>query len=274
MTSLSRAVIDALLPRGPVWTPDADSDYDKFLDGIADNSEAVRASLDALRHLRNPWKTPILKDLEREFAVIPSAAATESERRQRLASVMFRRTTLPTHTELESQIAAAGFEGIFVHPNSPAVDPNLFIGRNFNMTCGDLLPGGNDAQCGEPEAYCAQVGGELLVNGDIYRQQPNYTCLCSLDNIFGGAQCGEAGASCGEYDGVTMFPMVYEVPTDPGYWPMLFFVGGPATRNPVTGALTSIKIATVAIERKDEFRRLILRYKPMAAWAALILVWG
>lgn len=273
--TLSRAVIDALLPQGPAWTPDADSDYDKFLDGIADNSEAVRASLDALRHLRNPWKTPILKDLEREFAVIPSAAASESERRQRLASTMFRRTTLPTYSMLEEQIAAAGFPGIYVHANSPAVDPSLFIGRNFNMTAGDLLPGGNDAQCGEPEAYCAQVGGELLVNGDIFRQQPNYTCLCDLANSFDGSgQCGEAGASCGEYDGVTMFPMVYEVPTDPGYWPMLFFVGGPATRDPVTGALTSIDIATVAIERKDEFRRLILRYKPMCSWAALILVWG
>lgn len=272
--TLSRAVIDALLPSGPVWTPEADSDYDNLLDGIADNSETVRASLDALRHLRNPWKTPILKDLEREFAVIPSAAATEAERRQRLASTMFRRTTLPTYSMLEEQIAAAGFPGIYVHPNSPAVDPNTFLAHNFNMTCGDLLPGGNNAECGEPEAYCAQVGGELLVNGEIFWQLPNYTCLCDLANITGGAQCGEAGASCGEFDGVTMFPLIYDVPADPGYWPLIFFIGGEATRDPVTGALTRIEIAPVAIERKAEFKRLILRYKPMAAWAGLVVVWS
>lgn len=272
--TLSRAVIDALLPSGPIWTPESDSDYDKLLDGIADNSEAVRLTLDALRHLRNPSKTPILKDLEREFAVIPSAAATEQERRQRLKAVMFRRSELPTYSMLEEQIGEAGFPGIYVHANSPAVDPNTFLAHNFNMTCGDLLPGGNDAQCGEPEAYCAQVGGELLVNGDIYWQLPNYTALCDLANISGGCQCGEAGASCGEFDGVTMFPLIYDVPAEAGYWPLIFFVGGEATRDPVTGELTSIDIAPVAIERRDEFKRLILRYKPMASWAGLVVVWS
>ena len=171
MTSLSRAIIDALLPQGPAWTPEADSDYDNLLEGIADNSETVRASLDALRHLRNPWKTPILKDLEREFAVIPSSAATESERRQRLASVMFRRATLPTYTELESQIAAAGFDGIFVHPNSPAVDPSLFIGHNFNMTAGDLLPGNERRTHGQggpsPRKRCCR--GLFRIEPDVHQ---------------------------------------------------------------------------------------------------------
>ena len=269
MPNLSRAIIDALLPQGPAWTPDADSDYDNLLDGIADNSEAVRATLDALRYLRDPERTSILSDLELEFAVIPSSAATEAERRQRLKAVMFRRSELPTYDMLAEKLQDAGFD-VQVHANSPAVDPNTFLAQNFNMTCGDLLPGGNDAQCGEPEAYCAQVGGELLVNGEIFWQLPNYTCLCGEAD----AACGEAGASCGEYDGVTMFPFLYDVPADAGYWPLIFFVGGDATRDPVTGELTSIDIAPVAIERRLEFRRIILRYKPMAAWAGLVVVYG
>jgi len=35
---LSRSVLDALLPEGPFWEPEAESDYDKLLDGIAENS--------------------------------------------------------------------------------------------------------------------------------------------------------------------------------------------------------------------------------------------
>ena len=197
------------------------------------------------------------------------SAATEAERRQRLKAVMFRRSELPTYDMLEEKLQDAGFD-VQVHANSPAVDPNTFLAQNFNMTCGDLLPGGNDAQCGEPEAYCAQVGGELLVNGEIFWQLPNYTCLCGEAL----ALCGEAGASCGEYDGVTMFPLLYDVPAEAGYWPLIFFVGGEATRDPVTGELTSIDIAPVAIERRLEFRRIILRYKPMAAWAGLVVVYG
>ena len=269
MPNLSRAVIDALLPEGPAWTPESGSDYDNLLDGIANNSEEIRLFLDALRYIRDPERTSILSDLELEYAVIPSSAATEQERRDRLKATMFRRSELPTYDMLEEKLPDAGFD-VQVHANSPAVDPNTFLAQNFNMMCGDLLPGGNDAQCGEPEAYCARVGGELLVNGEIFWQLPNYTCLCGEAL----ALCGEAGASCGEYDGVTMFPYTHDVPADPGYWPMLFFVGGEATRDPVTGELTNIDIAPVAIERSLEFRRIILRYKPMASWAGLVVVYS
>ena len=221
MSSLSRSAIDALLPEGIAWSPAADDDYDLLLEGIADNSEAVRLDLDKLRYLRDPARTPILDDLEREFAVIPSATASEAERRIRLASTMFRRSELPTYEMLEDKLQGAGFD-CYVYPNDPAVDPSLYLEQNFNMVCGGLLPGGNEAQCGEAEAYCAQVGGELLGGGEIFDTFPDYNCLCGEPLM----QCGEADALCGSYTGILLIPIEYPIPDNSGYWPLIFFVGG------------------------------------------------
>jgi hypothetical protein len=264
----SRDVLNALWPDGSFWVPVSGDDYDLFMDGIAANTEAIRADLDALRTLRDPARTPILSDLERELGVIPLLVATEEERRERLALAMFRRAEQPTYELLEEKLRASGFD-VYVHANSPAVDPAIFLAQAFNMVCGDLLPGGNDAQCGEAEAICAQVGGELLVNGEFFEQEPNYTCLCDEPL----AQCGEADALCGQYDSIRLFLIEYEIPTIAGYWPLIFFVGGAATRDPVTGEITDIEIAPIPTGRRLEFRRIILRHKPMCSWAGLIVVY-
>jgi len=41
----------------------------------------------------------------------------------------------------------------------------------------------------------------------------------------------------------------------------------------LTSAITNINIAPIPAEREAEFKSLILQYKPMATWAALIVVW-
>lgn len=264
----SRAVINALLPLGSAWAPATGDDYDLLLDGIGDNADAIHDAMDALRYLRDPSRTPILSDLEKEYAVIPVAASTEAERRQRLAATMFMRGVISTYERLQAALDAAGFD-VLVHINSPAVDPATFLLEAFDMMCGDLLPGGNDAQCGEPEAMCARVGGELLVNGEFFEQSPNYTVLCGEAD----AQCGEDFAFAGQYDSINLLLIEYEVPTVAGYWPLIFFVGGAATRDPVTDEITDIEIAPVPIERRLEFRRIILKLKPMFSWAGLIVVY-
>jgi hypothetical protein len=256
------------MPDGPAWIPGNDTDYYKLIGGIAANTEAVRLDIEEIARFRDPLTTPILSDLEDEFAILPGTTATEEERRQRLVIAMFRKSEPPTYELLEEKLRAAGFD-VYVHANDPAVDPAIFLAQNFQMTAGDTLPGGNDAQCGEAEAYCGQVGGELLVNGEIYSQAPNYTILC--DEAL--AQCGEADALAGQYDSIRLEPNVYDIPVIPGYWPMLFFVGGLATRDPVTGEITAIDIAEIPIERKLEFKRIILKYKVMASWAGLIVVY-
>ena len=73
----SRDVINALLPEGFFWVPATDDDYDKLLDGIADNSDAVFEDLEELRYLRDPARTPILSDLEKEYAVVDYGDGTK-----------------------------------------------------------------------------------------------------------------------------------------------------------------------------------------------------
>ena len=170
---------------------------------------------------------------------------------------------------LQSKLREAGFDDVYVHPNDPAVDPNIFLAQAFNMVCGDLLPGGNDAQCGEPEAICAQVGGELVVNGDLFKSVPNYVNLAGED-----IGCGE-DVFCGDFDGykASLVDITYQIPTESGYWPLIFFVGGPATRD-VNGYLTEIEFYTLPIQRRLEFRRTILKFKPMHSWGGLIVIYN
>jgi len=277
--NISRAVLDSLLPEGSFWTPAAGDDYDLLLNGIADNSEEVYQVLKLLGQIRNPDKTPTIEDLEKEYGITPATLATEAERRSRLKAFIYRRGGTGAFDLLQSKLREAGFDNVYVHVNSPAVDPNIFLTQAFNMVCGDILPGGNDAQCGEPEAICAQLGGELLVNGDLFKSVPRYVNQCYLRRIdestFVTPCCGD-GVVCGDFDGYEsqLVDVEYEIPTDPGYWPLMFFVGGPAQRDPITGELTEIAFYTLPIERRLEFRRTILKFKPMHSWGGLIVVYG
>ena len=268
--SLSRAVLNSLLPEGAFWTPAAHSDYDLLLEGIADNSEEVYQVLKSLACVRCPETTTLLDDLEKEYGIIPATLATEAERRSRLKAFIYRRATSGAWDLLQSKLREAGFTDVYVHPNDPAVDPNIFLAQAFNMVCGDLLPGGNDAQCGEPEAICAQVGGELVVNGDLFLSVPNYINLSGES----GVECGD-DVFCGDFDGykASLVDITYQIPTDSGYWPLIFFVGGPATRD-VDGYLTEIEFYTLPIERRLEFRRTILKFKPMHSWGGLIVIYN
>jgi hypothetical protein len=265
-----RSTLDALLPSGKYWEPIPGGDYDKLLDGIAANTESLKIELEKLAHLRDPDTTPILDDLEKEYGIQPSALATEEERRARLKAFRYRRTSTGAADILQEKLREAGFDDAYVHINSPAVDPNIFLAEAFNMVCGDLLPGGYHAQCGEHEAICAQVGGELVVNGDLYNSLPNYTGLCG--NLI---YCGD-DIYCGDFDGYKsdIVQSTYIVPADSGYWPLIFFVGGAATRDPVTGALTEIEFYNIPSERRVEFRRVILKFKPLSTWGGLIVVYG
>jgi hypothetical protein len=91
---------------------------------------------------------------------------------------------------------------------------------------------GNDAaQFGRDVAMFGGVVGGLIVNGD------------ALD-------------------------VTYTIPVETEYWPLIFMVGGAATRDG-GGVLTAIAPAEVPMSRKDELIKLIVKYKPMFTWATL-----
>jgi hypothetical protein len=271
MINFARRILNTLWPRGAFWEPKTDGDYDKLLEGVAENSGVVRTFLSGLANIRNPLLTPVLSDLEKELGIIPATGATVAQRRARAKAFIERRASTGAWDVLQAQLRSAGFDDVYVHPNDPAVDPAVFLAQAFNMTCNGLLPGGNDPECGEPEAICALIGGQLLVNGDLFSNLPNYINECDEP----GVECDD-GIFCGDFDGYrrTNLEDVYEVPTISGYWPLIFFVGGAATRDPVTNALTEINIYQVPQQRRSEFRRIILRFKPLHSWAGLIVIYN
>ena len=59
-------------------------------------------------------------------------------------------------------------------------------------------------------------------------------------------------------------------------WPtynggLVFFVGGDATRDAQSGELTQIEFADVPEARREELRRIIVKYKPIHSWGALLI---
>lgn len=61
----------------------------------------------------------------------------------------------------------------------------------------------------------------------------------------------------------------FSVPTDSTTWPMIFFVAGTVVRSPVNDEITTLNAATVDADREEEFKRLILKHKPLHTWAYL-----
>lgn len=225
---LCRRVIEALLPPGSLWVPEDGGDFDKLLDGMADNAEATRVFVRQVAKIRSPKETPVLDDLEREFGIVPDTGLSEAVRRQRLLSVKTARNSTGTADFVQNALRKAGFD-VYVHANGPPVDPaNIISFGNATVT------GNENALFGKDGAQFAGSVGDLLVNGMIYEN---------------GVQ------------------ITYAIPPAE-YWPLVFFVGGAATRD-VDGSILSVATATIDILRRNELNSLIVKLKPMISWCGL-----
>ena len=261
MSNISKKVFVSLLPPGPLWVVKPSGGLDQLLDGIALNSEAVNDFLDCLSCLRDPFTTPFLSDLEREYGSITSDNISEDVRRQRLAAEkVYPVVRTGSDDDLENALQKAGFD-VQVHVNSPAVDPAIILQKDFQM-----VAGGGAAYAGNQDAFAGVGGGDLLVNGEIITQTPAYGMQAAGQNAFAGNQKAVAGF----FDSFNRVILEYPIPTDPDSWPFIFFVGGDATRNG-SGEITDIETANVPLERKKEFLSLILSIKGLHSWGALII---
>lgn len=266
---LSRSILNTLLPEGAFWQPAGGDDYDKLLEGVAENSESMYQVLKQLAEIRDPYKTALLNDMEKELGVYPHFSDSEILRRERLAALMFRRAKIPTVESLQEKLRDSGFTDVYVYANSAPLDPADLLKAGFNMTAGDLLPGGNFPQCGEPEAICVQFGGELLVNGDMFVMLPDYVNLAGETGV-----CCDATVQAGDFMtyGEDLEPITYSIPTDPNYWPLFFIVSGEVLTDGA-GVPTTYKFLSIPMSRRLEFRRLILKFKPLHAWGVLMITW-
>ncbi len=263
MSDLLKKTALALLPKGAFWEVAPDEDLDHLYDGQAANFETVRIFLSELADIRNPNKTTVLDDLEKEFGITKNDNITESVRRMQLASRKFSRDNNASEDKMQTVLQDADFD-VQVHQNDPAVDPAIFLDQTFQM-----VAGGGNAFAGRPDAFASRIGGELLVNGDIFEQFAAFDMQANGSIAF----AGNSSAVAGFFTNFREVQIVPPVPTDPDAWPFIFFVGGDATRDPGTGALTAIENGEVPASREKEFKSIILKYKPMFTWAGLLITY-
>ncbi|MHC4622023.1 MAG: hypothetical protein ACYTEQ_30145, partial [Planctomycetota bacterium] len=189
---LAKMALLSLLPPGSAWRVKDNGDWDALLEGQATNWESVREDLDTLSEIRRPLTTPILSDLEKEFGVTPNPELDDDTRRQRLAALVYAPDGTGSASYLQARLQEAGFD-VYVYANDPAVNPIPFID---------------------------DPNGELIVAGDIFRNELDFIAQCGINEI----QCGTAEAVCGSAD-FDISPIEYPDPTDPNRWRFVFFVG-------------------------------------------------
>jgi hypothetical protein len=279
-------ILQELFPESPLFDPAPGEGLDQFFDGWAENEITVYEFLWALAHIRDPYRTPVLEALEREMGQITNTTLTEEFRRLYLAALMYSKVGNGDRDFLQDRLRQAGFD-VYVYENNPRSDPRHFLNGGYLMYAGDTL-----AQAGEPGAQAGACVGELLVNGDLFETYVDYL-VGAGDTL---SQAGEPDMIAGNFGGMIKRPIEYEVPSDEKYWPAILYVGGPAVFAPTEplapmlagdtlaqagepgayagiwlGQMISIDFANIPNERRDQFRKLILKIKPLHSWAALVV---
>ena len=240
--SFMRQVIDAFMPKGTIWRPSQGGDFDRFLDGVANNKQATLDDLKNLAHVRNPYRCPLgmLPDLEREFGILPNISLAEKARRSYLATIRYRKKTLATTQKLQNVLDGAGFgfngHGLLVTHNAPhAINPFLVMNSSWALAANNFPSihcAGNSLI-----AFCSEMKtGYYLVSGDCHQADD-------------AAKINELSKS---------------------YWPLVFFIGGAVTRD-LSGRITNIATVTMPAVYRQELNRLVLRIKPLGIWAAILV---
>ena len=215
-----RRVVDTLWPGGPIWQLKPGGHFDNFVKGMSQNFQDVQEFLGFLADIRNPRKTTLLSDLEKEYGEVSDENLSDEERRNRLAEIVYAPDSGGDEDFLEGRLRGAGFD-VHVHANDPPIDPNLFLDQLISFQCGEP-----DVQCGEPLVQAGTDSPELIVAGDIPRNIFVFTSQSGINNIQSGVAGVQSGSSF--FD---LSPIEYPDPNDPDRWPFVFFVGGDSIRN-------------------------------------------
>jgi hypothetical protein len=277
MSSIIRAALNALLPPGFAWRPKADAGLDQILDGISDSVDNdALPYLNSLADIRNPRKTPIFTDLERNYGLQPNDTISLETRIARLEQRVYQGARVNSIDDVQADLDTAGFD-LQVHKNDPPVDPDLFLGGSFQISAGSDYAYAGFNLGGPILAFAGTTAstGEILANTPIYGYFPAYEMQAGGSIAYAGYSATGIGSEAvsGYFNNYRVEYLDYPIPADSNFWSMIWFVGGDATRDPVTGALTAIDQGQVPLNRQDELKEILLAAKSQGAWAVLIITY-
>jgi hypothetical protein len=238
---ITRHLLDNFLPQG--FNIKEGGELDAYFDAAAEIYAADYEKTKSLGHNENPYfcDEKFLPDLEREYGLNPGDFLPNKLRRNKLAGVVYKKEDYAVYSKLQEALDGSGFGkggyGLRVYPNeSPACNPQ------------DIITGWS--------------GSYYLVNGIQFSSNIKYW---GCEDMI----VGNSTACCGYYAGFEGFLREYFTPPAK-YWGMVFFVGGEAERNP-DGSIKSIAPVGIPQWRQQELHQIILRIKPLWAWALLVV---
>lgn len=239
MNNLLTHTLLALFPKGSAWGFDPNGDLYKLISGIGESFNEVKLLLDKLVAIRDPDDTIVLSELTEEIGIVIARGVSDDETRAILHPYVYQKNTTGATDLVQNRLRDSGFD-VYVYDNEPPVDPSAFVNAVPTATCGDpdIVFGGDTAFFGKAN------DNKLLVNSNLIYH--------STDPLDPNRR------------------VTYEVPSDPLYYPLIFFVGGEVTRN-IEGEIIEIMPAFIRGDRRSEFEQLVLKYKPLHSWAGMII---
>ena len=250
-----------LLPRARAWSLTIKKQLREFFEGLVPFQADFKLFIDQIYEDVDPELTRELEKWEKQFQL--SGSGTDVERRQSLDAA-WKAEGGQSPGYLQELLQKAGFD-VYVHDwwyyvglTRYTKNPNDYVGGGFPLS----VFGEPNMFFGESEAYFGERfpgGGKLLVNkgpGVSYFKPTEYTGFGESKAYF-----GEPQAVFGETNGIRFEPKVYEIPSDPDYWPEFVYVG----------AETFPFFADVPAVRQTEFERMILKYFPANKWVILLI---
>ena len=125
--------------------------------------------------------------------------------------------------------------------------------------------GGVSAACG-----LTGSGGLWIVNGDAYTTRPLYWGCGYQTMLCGYTENGvDITATCGVHNTFETALAVTDSPVDPTTWPCVFFLAAEAVRDE-GGRIISLAKASIPSPMWGNLIEIVLRWKPLHAWALLV----
>lgn len=283
-----------LLPNARAWRLTIDKKLRQFFEGLTGLGSDIKDFVDSVWEDIYPATTREITRYEKQFG-LSNTPLTEQQRRDRLDAT-WKALGGQDPRYIQDTLQNNGFN-VFVHEWwDPADVPP--IGSTVTMRCGTSF-----ARCGEPRALCGIVTREcvpprnplLVLRQDTFGPQIEMACGEEL------AECGEASANAGDQVNPLGYPLVnkifestqtiaecgdpliecgetsaecgdssvneglrnYVIPNNSDKWSYFLYIGGE----------TYPDIATVDLNRRDEFETLCLKICPTQQWLGILVIY-
>lgn len=238
-------LIERLLPTGRAWIQKSFKIMTAIFGGISDELDKLKAEMELVRDSIFPdlMDADFIPDWEERFKLPFSSQLTEQERRERL-TIQWQSGTGQTREHIENKLRESSFD-VYVTDGVSIAEFDSILGddvlADFALE-GDIVAG--DQVIADPCSQFSTVGSILgdFVLGDGFPLDKNRPRI--IVNHIDDALENEDFCPLSDED---QNKYVFYIQGAPG---------------PALG-----EIATIQAERYDEFREIVLKYKPANTWA-------